>query len=57
MDIDKMDLEMKYVEANGCCLNIDEKMKLSFAIDELSMDLGLTGGVALVAKVTGKLLV
>jgi hypothetical protein len=44
---------MKYVEANGCCLNIDEKMRLSFAVEELKLDLNLTDPVYLVAKVTG----
>jgi len=45
---------MKYVEANGCCFNIDEKMKLEFALFELAHELKLEK-VWLVGKVQGKL--
>ena len=44
---------MKYVEANGCCFNIDEKMKFGFALNELAFDLKLDK-VWLVGKVQGK---
>lgn len=54
MDSDKLESQMKYVEANGCCLNIDEKMRLCYAIEELKLDLNISDPVYLVAKVSGK---
>lgn len=48
-----MNSEMKYVEATGCCFNIDEKMKFGFALNELANDLKLDK-VWLVGKVQGK---
>ena len=45
---------MRYVEATGCCFNIDEKMKFSFALSELAFDLKLDK-VWLVGKVQGRL--
>ena len=54
MDCDKMTSEMQYVEKNGCCFNIDEKMRLGLAIKELKNDLGLNK-VWLMGKITGKL--
>lgn len=53
MDSDKMTSEMQYVEKNGCCFNIDEKMRLGLAIKELKNDLSLKK-VWLVGKITGK---
>ena len=35
MNIDALDSRMQYIERNGCCLNIDEKMKLQIAFSEL----------------------
>jgi len=43
---------MKYVEANGFCFNIDEKMRYGFALAELMNDLKLSK-VWLLGKVTG----
>lgn len=43
---------MKYIEANGCCFNIDEKMKFGFALVELANDLKLPK-VWLVGKIIG----
>ena len=54
MDSNKLELEMKYVEANGCCLNTDEKMRLTFAIEELKLDLNLADAVYLMGKISGK---
>ena len=53
MDCSKLTDQMQYIERNGVCLNIDEKMRLSLAINELKCDLGLKD-IALIAKVTGK---
>ena len=53
MDCSKLLEEMQYIERNGVCLNIDEKMRFNLAINELKCDLGLTE-TALIAKVTGK---
>jgi hypothetical protein len=41
MDSDKLNAEMQYVERNGSCLNVDEKVRLSLAVKELKADLGL----------------
>ena len=49
----KLEAELKYIEINGCCFNIEEKIKLTFAIEELKNDLGLTR-IWLIGKVTGK---
>ena len=53
MECSKLSDQMQYIERNGVCLNIDEKMRLNLAINELKCDLGLKT-VALIAKVTGK---
>jgi len=39
MDIAKMAQHMQYVENQGVCLNVEEKLKLSLAIHELMGDL------------------
>jgi len=44
---------MKYVEANGFCFNIDEKMRYGFALAELMNDLKLSK-VWLLGKVIGR---
>lgn len=44
---------MQYIERNGVCLNIDEKMRLNLAITELKCDLGIED-VVLIAKISGK---
>ena len=54
MNTNKMASEMQYVEKNGCCLNIDEKMKLDLALRELINDLK-HNDVWFMGKVTGKL--
>jgi len=43
---------MQYVERNGCCLNIDEKIKLGLALGELMADLSPTE-VWFLGKITG----
>jgi len=48
-----MKAEMKYVEASGCCLNIDEKMRLDLAVKELEADYHLEK-LWFWGKVTGK---
>jgi hypothetical protein len=53
MDCSKLSDQMQYIERNGVCFNIDEKMRLNLAINELKCDLNLKD-VALIAKVTGK---
>ena len=53
MDCSKLSDQMQYIERNGICFNIDEKMRLNLAINELKCDLGITE-CALIAKVTGK---
>mmetsp|Transcript_29910 Transcript_29910/g.45748 ORF Transcript_29910/g.45748 Transcript_29910/m.45748 type:complete len:88 (+) Transcript_29910:3-266(+) len=52
MDIDKLDSQMQYVERNGCCLNIEEKMKLKLAFRELKHDLSLDK-IWFLGKITG----
>lgn len=39
MEVMKMEAEMQYVQKNGCCLNVEENMKLGLAISELIEDL------------------
>ena len=53
MDIELLETHMQYVERNGCCLNIEEKMRLSLAFQELKADLKLQK-LRLTAKITGK---
>jgi hypothetical protein len=53
MDSDLLDSQMQYIERNGCCLNIDEKMRLTLAFQELKTDLNLSA-IWLTAKITGK---
>jgi hypothetical protein len=53
MNIANMDSTMQYIERNGCCLNIDEKMKLQIAFSELESDLG-HDQFAWSGKITGK---
>lgn len=53
MDFDKSGSEEKYITANGCCLNIDEKIRLSFGCEELRADLKFDGPIWLCAKVCG----
>ena len=53
MESTKAMQEMKYVEANGACFNIDEKMRYAFALAELKNDLKLTK-VWLLGIVTGR---
>ena len=53
MDVMKMGEYMQYVERNGCCLNIEEKIKLGLAISELMSDLNLQR-CYFVGKVTGR---
>lgn len=52
MDCSKLSDEMQYIERNGVCLNIDEKMRFNLAVNELKCDLGIEE-VVLIAKVTG----
>lgn len=53
MDFDKVKSESKYINANGCCLNVDEQIRLSFAVEELRADLKLEWPVYLLSKVCG----
>ena len=53
MDTDLLDSQMQYIERNGCCLNIDEKMKLQIAFSELENDLG-HNRIFWAGKITGK---
>jgi len=53
MDTDLLDSQMQYIERNGCCLNIEEKMRLSLAFQELKSDLNLST-IWFTAKITGK---
>ena len=55
MDFDKLGSNMQYIERNGCCLNIDEKMRINLAVKELKNDLELNK-VFFVGKITGKLI-
>ena len=54
MDCSKMGEEWQYIERNGVCFNIDEKMRCNLAIQELKSDLGLEK-MYFIAKVSGKL--
>ena len=56
MDSDLLDSQMQYVERNGCCLNVDEKLRLSLAFQELKTDLNLNQ-IWFTAKISGKLYV
>ena len=53
MNIDALDSRMQYIERNGCCLNIDEKMKLQIAFSELENDIG-HNMIAWTGKIAGK---
>ena len=51
--MDSFAAQLQFVERSGNTLSIEEKMKITLAVKELSLDLGLVS-VALVAKVSGK---
>lgn len=53
MDSDKVNAEMQYVERNGSCLNVEEKLRLYLAVKELKTDLGLNKAL-IVGKISGK---
>ena len=53
MDISKMGQHMQYVENQGVCLNVEEKIKLGLAIHELMGDLQMKS-CYFVGKITGK---
>jgi len=53
MDFDKLSSNLQYIERNGCCLNIEEKMRLGLAVKELKCDLNLCK-VLFYGKITGK---
>jgi len=53
MDIDKLDAQMQYVEKNGVCLNVEEKIRLNLAFKQLKADLGLPK-VYFLGKIQGK---
>ena len=55
MDCSKLAEQWQYVERNGVCFNIDEKMRCNLAIQELKSDLGLKT-IYLIAKVSGMLI-
>ena len=54
MDTDKLDAQLQFIEKNGVCLNVDEKIRLDVAFRELKSDLHLSK-LYFVGKVSGKL--
>ena len=53
MESGLLDSQMQYIERNGCCLNVEEKLRLALAFQELKTDLNLTQ-IWFTAKITGK---
>lgn len=39
MEVSKLSQELKYLESNGCTLNIDERARLDLAFETLANDL------------------
>jgi hypothetical protein len=55
MEVSKIQSELKYIEANGCTLNIEEKIKLDLAFETLAKDLPKTATpLYLWGKIRGK---
>jgi hypothetical protein len=56
MNMQNMSAYWQHIERNGCCLSIEEKMRMSVAMKELCCDLKKTAkDLYFVAKITGKL--
>ena len=53
MNTDSWSLEFKYIEANGCTFNSEEKIRIGMALEELKINLSLTYPVFLSGKITG----
>jgi hypothetical protein len=55
MEVSKIATELKYIELNGCTLNLEERIQLDLAVESLATDLP-KGGSALYlwGKVRGR---
>jgi hypothetical protein len=53
MNSDTFASHLQYVERNGCCLNIEEKMRLAISVRELRNDVQAKE-VSIMGKITGK---
>lgn len=54
MEVSKLTSELKFVEANGCTLNIDERSHLMLALATLQSDLATEQPFFFWGKVRGK---
>lgn len=54
MEVSKLTSEIKYVEANGCTLNIDERSHLMLALATLQTDLATEQPFFFWGKIRGK---
>lgn len=55
MEVSKLSTEFKYVEANGCTLNVDERARLDLAFQTLKGDLPSDTRLYFWGKIRGKL--
>lgn len=39
MEVSKITTELKYIELNGCTLNLEERIQLDLAVEALATDL------------------
>lgn len=54
MEVSKLSSEMKYVEASGCTLNIEERSQLMLALATLRTDLATDAPLLFWGKVRGE---
>jgi len=55
MEVSKIATELKYVELNGCTLNLEERIQLDLAVEALATELPQGGSpLYLWGKIRGK---
>jgi hypothetical protein len=56
MEVSKITTELKYIELNGCTLNLEERIQIDLAVESLANDLPKGGSpLYLWGKIRGKL--
>lgn len=57
MEVSKITTELKFIELNGCTLNLEERIQIDLAVESLATDLSKGGSpLYLWGKIRGKLL-
>ena len=57
MEVSKITTELKFIELNGCTLNLEERIQIDLAVESLATDLPKGGSpLYLWGKIRGKLL-